>query len=91
MSQVLQTGYDLFGRVVRPAMVVVAAKDSTGPAPETASAEAAEDCGPRSRQSFELLRGNFLHRFGGPPRRGGERGYNNRSLPPLGGKYGEAG
>jgi molecular chaperone GrpE len=30
--QVLQTGYDLFGRVVRPAMVVVAAKDSTGPA-----------------------------------------------------------
>ena len=29
--QVLQTGYDLFGRVVRPAMVVVAAKDSTGP------------------------------------------------------------
>lgn len=30
--QVLQTGYDLFGRIVRPAMVVVAAKDSTGPA-----------------------------------------------------------
>ncbi len=29
--QVLQTGYDLFGRIVRPAMVVVAAKDSTGP------------------------------------------------------------
>ncbi len=28
--QVLQTGYDLFGRVVRPAMVVVAAKDSSG-------------------------------------------------------------
>lgn len=28
--QVLQAGYDLFGRVVRPAMVVVAAKDSTG-------------------------------------------------------------
>ena len=28
--QVLQTGYDLFGRVVRPAMVVVAARDSTG-------------------------------------------------------------
>jgi molecular chaperone GrpE len=28
--QVLQTGYDLFGRIVRPAMVVVAAKDSTG-------------------------------------------------------------
>jgi molecular chaperone GrpE len=28
--QVLQPGYDLFGRIVRPAMVVVAAKDSTG-------------------------------------------------------------
>ncbi len=28
--QVLQAGYDLFGRNVRPAMVVVAAKDSTG-------------------------------------------------------------
>ncbi len=30
--QVLQTGYELFSRIVRPAMVVVAAKDSTGPA-----------------------------------------------------------
>ena len=30
--EVLQTGYELFSRVVRPAMVVVAAKDSTGPA-----------------------------------------------------------
>jgi molecular chaperone GrpE len=29
---VLQTGYELFGRIVRPAMVVVASKDSTGPA-----------------------------------------------------------
>ncbi|MEO8812041.1 MAG: nucleotide exchange factor GrpE [Caulobacteraceae bacterium] len=28
---VLQTGYALFGRIVRPAMVVVAARDSTGP------------------------------------------------------------
>ncbi len=28
--QVLQTGYELFGRVVRPAMAIVAAKDSTG-------------------------------------------------------------
>jgi len=28
--QVLQAGYELFGRIVRPAMVVVAAKDSTG-------------------------------------------------------------
>jgi molecular chaperone GrpE len=30
--QVLQTGYELFGRIVRPAMVVVAARDSTGQA-----------------------------------------------------------
>ncbi|MBA3812193.1 MAG: nucleotide exchange factor GrpE [Caulobacteraceae bacterium] len=30
--QMLQAGYDLFGRIVRPAMVVVAAKDSTGQA-----------------------------------------------------------
>jgi molecular chaperone GrpE len=36
--QVLQTGYELFGRVVRPAMVVVAAKDSTGPATGEAAA-----------------------------------------------------
>jgi molecular chaperone GrpE len=28
--QVLQTGYELFGRIVRPAMVVVASRDSTG-------------------------------------------------------------
>jgi molecular chaperone GrpE len=40
--QVLQTGYDLYGRVVRPAMVVVAAKDSTGPAPGDSPAEAVE-------------------------------------------------
>lgn len=33
--QTLQTGYELYGRIVRPAMVVVAAKGSTGPsAPE---------------------------------------------------------
>ena len=31
--QVMQPGYDLFGRLVRPAMVVVAAKGSTGPTP----------------------------------------------------------
>jgi len=42
--QVLQTGYDLFGRIVRPAMVVVAAKDSTGPAAtESTTTEPAED------------------------------------------------
>ena len=28
--QVLQAGYELFGRIVRPAMVIVAARDSTG-------------------------------------------------------------
>ena len=40
--QVLQTGYDLFGRIVRPAMVIVAARDSTGRAtePEPAAPEA---------------------------------------------------
>ncbi|MDB5479085.1 MAG: GrpE protein [Caulobacteraceae bacterium] len=37
VAQVLQTGYELFGRIVRPAMVVVAARDSTGTRPETES------------------------------------------------------
>lgn len=36
--QTLQTGYELFGRIVRPAMVVVAAKGSTGPAVSDAPA-----------------------------------------------------
>lgn len=31
--QVLQVGYELYGRIVRPAMVTVAAKGSSGPAP----------------------------------------------------------
>ena len=31
--QVLQPGYELLGRLIRPAMVVVAAKGSTGPSP----------------------------------------------------------
>jgi len=38
--QVLQAGYDLFGRIVRPAMVIVAAKGSgptAGPAPTVAA------------------------------------------------------
>ncbi|MBP7651092.1 MAG: nucleotide exchange factor GrpE [Phenylobacterium sp.] len=38
--QVLQPGYELLGRLIRPAMVVVAAKGSTGP-----SASAAEPTG----------------------------------------------
>jgi molecular chaperone GrpE len=38
--QVLQTGYELFGRIVRPAMVIVAARDSTGRPKETESAGA---------------------------------------------------
>ncbi len=38
--QVLQTGYDLFGRIVRPAMVIVAAKDSTGGATASSPSEA---------------------------------------------------
>ena len=37
--QVLQPGYELLGRLIRPAMVVVAAKGSTGPS--TAAAETA--------------------------------------------------
>ena len=41
--QVLQTGYDLFGRIVRPAMVIVAAKDSTGAATASAPLEAMAD------------------------------------------------
>ena len=36
--QVLQTGYELFGRIVRPAMVVVAAKGSGGEAPAAENA-----------------------------------------------------
>jgi molecular chaperone GrpE len=38
--QVLQSGYELFGRIVRPAMVIVSAKGSTGgaPTPEPAGA-----------------------------------------------------
>ncbi|MEO8927221.1 MAG: nucleotide exchange factor GrpE [Caulobacteraceae bacterium] len=41
--QVLQTGYELFSRVVRPAMVVVAAKDSAGPGVgESTAAEPAD-------------------------------------------------
>jgi molecular chaperone GrpE len=41
--QVLQTGYDLFGRIVRPAMVVVAAKDSTGRASAESAAQPVDD------------------------------------------------
>jgi molecular chaperone GrpE len=36
--QVLQTGYALFGRMVRPAMVVVAARDSKAPPADAAAA-----------------------------------------------------
>ena len=39
--QVLQTGYELFGRIVRPAMAIVAAKDSSGDA--AAAAQKAPD------------------------------------------------
>ena len=38
--QVLQTGYELFGRIIRPAMVIVAARDSTGPVEEVRAAAA---------------------------------------------------
>lgn len=46
--QTLQTGYELYGRIVRPAMVVVAAKGSTGPSVSEAPANpyaASEDGG----------------------------------------------
>ncbi|WP_340647166.1 nucleotide exchange factor GrpE [Phenylobacterium sp.] len=39
--QVLQPGYELLGRLIRPAMVVVAAKGSTGPAAPAAEAPGA--------------------------------------------------
>jgi molecular chaperone GrpE len=41
--QVLQAGYELFGRIVRPAMVVVATKDSTGRPAEPAASATADD------------------------------------------------
>jgi molecular chaperone GrpE len=47
VTEVLQTGFELFGRIVRPAMVAVAAKDSTGtaapPPPAGAPREEAAD------------------------------------------------
>jgi molecular chaperone GrpE len=43
--QVLQTGYDLFGRIVRPAMVVVASRESTGNRPATEAAAPPADKG----------------------------------------------
>jgi molecular chaperone GrpE len=48
--EVLQPGYDLYGRVVRPAMVVVSAKGSKGgapsePAPANPYAQAEDDAG----------------------------------------------
>jgi molecular chaperone GrpE len=40
--QVLQAGYELFGRIVRPAMVIVAARDSTGQSPDGGGPEATD-------------------------------------------------
>ena len=40
VMQVLQVGYELFGRLVRPAMVVVSAKGSTGAVPPEPAAAA---------------------------------------------------
>jgi molecular chaperone GrpE len=42
---VLQIGYELFGRIVRPAMVIVASKDSTGPSAQESASGAATDRG----------------------------------------------
>jgi molecular chaperone GrpE len=44
--QVMQAGYELLGRLVRPAMVVVAAKGPAAPAEAAASPYAAPDDGP---------------------------------------------
>ena len=41
--QTMQTGYELFGRVVRPAMVIVAAKGGPAAAPEPAGGAYAAD------------------------------------------------
>ncbi len=48
--QVMQSGYELFGRNVRPAMVIVAAKNSTG-APTVGDETHLEDAGAHSRAS----------------------------------------
>lgn len=49
--QTLQTGYELFGRIVRPAMVVVAAKGSTGEAPAAAAPEPTAAANPYAGQT----------------------------------------
>ena len=38
VTEVMQAGYELFGRIVRPAMVAVAARGSTGESPTEPSA-----------------------------------------------------
>jgi molecular chaperone GrpE len=48
---VLQAGYELFGRIVRPAMVVVASKDSTGAPLEGATATADRGDNPAGPQA----------------------------------------
>ncbi len=46
VMQVMQSGYELYGRIVRPAMVVVASKTSTAPKPNGTYASAdGEDAG----------------------------------------------
>ena len=49
--QTLQTGYELFGRLVRPAMVVVAAKGSTGEAPANGAGEPTGAANPYAGQA----------------------------------------
>ena len=40
IAQVMQSGYELFGRVIRPAMVMVAAKGAAAPGGESAATQA---------------------------------------------------
>lgn len=59
--QVLQAGYELFGRLVRPAMVVVSSKASTGPA-AGAAADPAQGANPYAHADDETDAGASVDR-----------------------------
>lgn len=57
--QVLQAGYELFGRIVRPAMVAVTPKGSAGAAPETAAqAQSGEGANPYAQGGADATGSN---------------------------------
>jgi molecular chaperone GrpE len=58
---VMAAGYELLGRLVRPAMVVVAAKGSTGPTPE-GEAPAAAAANPYANSASEAESGDAVDR-----------------------------